>query len=250
MTNTRHTKNEYDKFSEEYHQHLLNKGENNWHRYIEKPVMKRILKEIIKNKSVLDLGCGSGIFTNELIKFNPKNITGIDLSGGLINIAKREYPKIDFLVGDAKNTPFKNSEFDVVSSSLMVHYFDNLISLFKEINRILKSNGYFVFSMHHPVMEVSGRLIINGKEDKENSLLKPYFKEGVYNWKLGEKMKNMIAYHHTFETIFNSLNKSGFVIENLFETKAQNKLKKINKKFYNRVMKRPSFLIIKARKLK
>jgi len=132
----------------------------------------------------------------------------------------------------------------------MVHYFKNLIPLFKEVNRILKSQGEFIFSMHHPVMEVSESLIVKGKKDKKNSILKQYFREDLYRWKLGNEMKNMIAYHHTFETIFNSLNKSGFIVENLFETKAQKKLKTIDKKFYEKVMKEPSFLIIQARKLK
>ncbi len=212
--------------------------------------MKGILKKIIKNKYVLDLGCGPGIFTKELIQFKPKKIIGLDLSSDLINIAKREYPEINFFAGDAKKTSFKNSEFDVVSSSLMVHYFKNLIPLFKEVNRILKSQGEFIFSMHHPVMEVSESLIVKGKKDKKNSILKQYFREDLYRWKLGNEMKNMIAYHHTFETIFNSLNKSGFIVENLFETKAQKKLKTIDKKFYEKVMKEPSFLIIQARKLK
>ncbi len=249
MTNINHTKREYDKFAEEYHKHLLDKKENRWHTYVEKPVMKNILKDIINNKIVLDLGCGSGIFTNELVKFKPNKIVGSDLSNGLINIAKKEYPKIKFCVCNAEKTIFKKNEFDVVTSSLMAHYFNDLIPLFKEVNRILKPKGNFIFSMHHPVMEVSGRLIVNGKTDKKNSLLKNYFKEGLYKWKLGKDMQNMIAYHHTFETIFNSLNKTGFIVENLFETKAVKKLYEINKEEYNRVMKRPSFLIIKASKI-
>jgi len=249
MTNTKHTKREYDKFAREYHEHLLDNKENAWHRYVEKPVMKSILKDIIKNKIVLDVGCGSGIFTNELLKFKPKKIVGCDLSNGLIDIAKKEYSNINFYACDAKKTHFKKQEFEIVTSSLMCHYFDDLVPLFKEINRILKPNGYFVFSMHHPVMEITGKLVINNKIDKKNSIFREYFKEGLYKWKLGSEMKNMIAYHHTFETIFNSLNKSGFVVENLFETKALNELKKINKKEYNRVMKRPSFLVIKARKI-
>ena len=60
----------------------------------------------------------------------------------------------------------------------------------------------------------------------------------------------LIAYHHTFEMIFNALNKNGFVVENLIETRAPLKAKKLNKKVYDRSNRSPTFLVIKARKVK
>jgi len=58
----------------------------------------------------------------------------------------------------------------------------------------------------------------------------------------------MIAYHHTFENIFQNLEKNGFIVENLLEPKAQKSSEKINKRIYDKSNFRPSFLIIKARK--
>jgi len=174
----------------------------------------------------------------------------LDLSEGLISIAKREYKNIKFYQGDAKKTNFKNNEFDVIVSSLMVHYFNDLEPLFKEVSRLLKKRGEFIFSMHHPVMEVTHRLGVNGKKDKNKLILKDYFKEEKYSWKLGKEMKNMIAYHHTFETIIQSLVKEGFVVENLFETRPKKILEKIDKKDYDRANKKPSFIVIKARKVR
>jgi ubiquinone/menaquinone biosynthesis C-methylase UbiE len=240
MTDVEYTRNIYNKFSEEYHKHISN-PENLWHHYIEKPVMVSILKKIVKNKKVLDLGCGSGTFTKKIYLMGAK-VIGLDVSKKLIEIARKDNPKIKFYVGDAKKTPFKKSEFDVVSSSLMIHYFKELNPLFREVSKVLKKNVYFVFSMHHPVMEVSSKL------KRKESLLKPYFRNNKYNWILNEKMK-MIAYHHTFEMIINSLNDTGFVVERLYETKSPKKIKKINKKIYEKATIRPSFLIIKARKI-
>jgi len=247
MTNTKHTKQVYNKYAEDYHKKILSK-DNVWHKYIEKPAIISLFKDEIKRKNVLDLGCGSGPFVKKLFSLGAKNVKGIDLSEGLIVIARRENPHVEFRVGDAKKTPYKNEEFDLIVSSLVPHYFKDLKPLFKEASRILKKNGLFVFSMHHPVMEVSEKLKvrINGVK---GSLLKPYFHNDKYNWTLNRDM-NMIAYHHTFEMIINSLNYAGFVVEKVLEPVPPKKVKKIKKTIYERARRRPSFLIIKARKVK
>ncbi|MDO8528463.1 MAG: methyltransferase domain-containing protein [Nanoarchaeota archaeon] len=236
----------YNKFAEQYHKDLLNSETNFWHKFVEKPAMMSLLKGNIKNKEVLDLGCGSGIFTKRLSSMGV-DITGLDLSESLINIARRENPKIKFYVGNAKKTPFKKIQFDVITSSLMVHYVKDLNALFKEVSRILKKRGLFIFSMHHPVMEVTERLKINGKKSKIIQFNK-YFHNNKYEWTL-HKSANLISYHHTFENIVNSLNDSGFVVERLLETRAPKSSEKINKKVYDRTNMRPSFLVIKARKI-
>ncbi len=237
-------KRAYNKNSEYYHNGLKSEDKNFWHKYIDKPSMTSFLKKEVKGKSVLDLGCGSGIYTKKLASFGAK-IVGSDLSSGLIEIARRENPSIKFYIEDAKKTQFKKSSFDVVSSSLMIHYFKELPPLFKEVNRILKKNGLFVFSMHHPVMEVSSKLKIKGIK---GSLLKPYFHNNKYEVVLHDKIK-LIAYHHTFENIINSLNDSGFIVERILEPFPPKKAKKNNEKAYERTIRRPSFLVVKARKI-
>jgi len=67
---------------------------------------KKIISKHIKGK-VLDIGCGYGRISPWI-----KDYTGIDISPDLIEIAKREYPEKEFWVGDAKNLPFKDKEFD------------------------------------------------------------------------------------------------------------------------------------------
>jgi SAM-dependent methyltransferase len=247
MTDIRHTKKVYNKHAEMYHKRISSK-DNIWHKYIEKPAMISLFKDEIKGKSVLDLGCGSGPFVKKLFSLGAKKVKGIDLSEELIKIAIKENPKVDFVVGDAKKTPYKNEEFDLIVSSLMAHYFKDLKPLFKEVSRILKKNGIFVFSMHHPLMEVSGRLKVKIKGIK-GDLLRPYFHNNKYTWTLNEKMK-MIAYHHTFEMIINSLNDSGFVIERVLEPVAPEIVKKIRRSTYERTRKRPSILMVKARKMR
>lgn len=243
MTNLEHTKKVYDKYARMYHDKVSSK-DNVWHKYIEKPAIISLIKKDVRGKSVLDLGCGSGPFVKELFSLGVKSVKGLDLSKELIKIARENNPRAEFSTGDARKTPYKNGEFEIVVSSLMAHYFKDLNPLFSEVSRILKNRGLFVFSMHHPVMEVSSRLNLRRVE---GSLLNPYFHNKKYVWTLNNKMK-MIAYHHTFENIINSLSRSGFVIENVLEPQPPKNVEKIDKNIYKRANRRPSFLLIRARK--
>jgi len=242
MTDTKHTKKTYDKYAKDYHAKITD-PKDIWHKFIEKKVMLNLIKGFVKNKKVLDLGCGSGIVSKKIASFEGK-VKGIDLSPELIKIAKKENPKFDFYVGDVRKTPFKKNEFDVVYSSLVAHYIKDLNQLFKEVKRILKKGGVYAFSIHHPLMEVSKRTKINGRK---KIILKPYFNNDKYKWKLANKMQ-MVSYHHTFENIFELLRKNDFVVERLLEPVPSKEAKKINPRRYKRAITRPSFLIIKARK--
>ena len=54
------------------------------------------LKNHIKNKDVLDFGCGIGSITEKVISYGPRNISGIDISDQSISIAKKKKRRIKF----------------------------------------------------------------------------------------------------------------------------------------------------------
>jgi ubiquinone/menaquinone biosynthesis C-methylase UbiE len=245
MNNISHTKDLYDKFAKEYHNKRLVVKDSLWNRFIEVPAMTKLVKPVAKNKKVLDLGCGSGIFTKTLKSWNA-NVKGCDLSKNLIEIAKKENPELSFTVCNAEKTPFKKDEFDVVVSGLMLHYLKDLKPVFKEVSRIIKTNGIFIFSMNHPTTECSERRLI---DNEKISILKPYFNNDSFEWTMLDGMK-LTNYHHTFENIINTLNDCGFVIERLIEMQPTKEFKKYDAKAYERTSKYPSFIAIKARKVK
>lgn len=244
MTDVKHTKDVYNKFGSVYHEKRQIPRNNYYNLYVEMPAMLKILKNQVKNKKVLDLGCGSGIFTKKLKQLGAR-VVGLDLSKSLIDIAIRENPKIDFYVADSRKTQFNNSQFDIISSSLMIHYLKNLDPVFKEANRILKKNGHFVFSFHHPFGEV-----IEKKKSKQQkfNIVKSYFHNDKYTWKMGEGIE-MISYHHTFENISKSLFKNGFVINQIIEPKAITKGKNLNSKAFEVTNRLPSFCVIEVIKI-
>lgn len=67
----------------------------------------------IRNKRILEVGCGSGRITSHLVK-HTLNITAIDPCTASIRSAQNSYPQIEFLVGSGEKTEFKDSTFDAV----------------------------------------------------------------------------------------------------------------------------------------
>lgn len=71
-------------------------------------------------KSVLDIGCGSGLFAEQFCKRGIK-VTGIDLNPDMIESARRYVPEADFYVGEAEHLPFENDSFDLVFFGVVLH---------------------------------------------------------------------------------------------------------------------------------
>jgi ubiquinone/menaquinone biosynthesis C-methylase UbiE len=100
-----------------------------------------------KNANILEIGCGTGIFTKALAK-TCKNITAIDISPDLLKIAKAKTGKsgkVKFLVRNAYATDFKNNNFDYVYGCSILHHLD-MDKALKELIRILKPGGKIIFT--------------------------------------------------------------------------------------------------------
>lgn len=100
----------------------------------------------------LDLGCGPGQTTKFLYDCGGRNLTGIDLSSGMIEIAQKEFPQIEFLVGDILSLPYDdNCIGSVIAFYSIVNFtLEQVEKAFQEIYRVLKDNGQFFFSFHIP----------------------------------------------------------------------------------------------------
>jgi ubiquinone/menaquinone biosynthesis C-methylase UbiE len=91
---------------------------------------------------VLDLGCGSGVFSR-LLSRQGLNVTGVDISPRLIELGARAYPDVKFLVGDAEALPFENGQFDCVFLGGLIHHFPDPSALAGEVARQLCDGGMF-----------------------------------------------------------------------------------------------------------
>ena len=231
----------YDKHGEQYHEKRQDEKENLWNEYLDIPSMTKLIEKHVDGCDVLDLGCGSGMFAAR-VKSWGGNVVGLDQSLTMINIARRENPKIEFYLSHAEKMPFHKQQFDLIYSCLMIHYFKELSPLFAEVARVIRHSGRFIFSFHHPVDEVTD-FVFNGST--YDVTMRPYFHNDEYRWDMVDGME-LVSYHHTFETIFNALNKNDFVVKQLIEHTPSDSIKNKYSMFYERTSKYPSFCAISA----
>ena len=111
-----------------------------------KVYLKFLEKE--KNDKILEIGCGSGYLTQYL-----GNITAIDTSTGLLEIAKKKCLDAKFLEASVLKLPFKDHEFDKATTHRVIGNFneDEYRIAIREIGRVLKKDGIFVFDMGDPI---------------------------------------------------------------------------------------------------
>jgi ubiquinone/menaquinone biosynthesis C-methylase UbiE len=96
---------------------------------------------------ILDIGCGDGINLPLANLFPWIHYEGIDYAEKTVEAAKRDYPNIDFSVGDAFELPYEDGSFDMaIMSSVLILYKaeEERVKLLKEAYRILKPGGILV----------------------------------------------------------------------------------------------------------
>ena len=101
---------------------------------------------ILKDKHILDMGCGSGRFTIALAQLGAKMVTGIDLGKTGILVGRKVSEKLNlqnikFLEGNVTSLPFENDSFDFVFSKGVLHHTGNLEKGLDEYYRVLKKGG-------------------------------------------------------------------------------------------------------------
>jgi ubiquinone/menaquinone biosynthesis C-methylase UbiE len=116
-------------------------GKVRWKRRVE--MLSAVLKE---GNEVLELGCGTGYFTKELIKMNIR-ITAIDISPELLEEARKQVPStnVTFQIQNAYEMDFGNQVFDAIIGSSVLHHLD-IRRAVSEMFRVLKPGGIVVFT--------------------------------------------------------------------------------------------------------
>jgi len=116
---------------------------------IDKIWRRRAVKILSKSKpnNILDIATGTGDFAISLSKLNPKQIIGVDISKGMIEIGKKKLKTkkldsmIDFKIADSENLPFENNSFDAITVAFGVRNFENLKDGLSEMLRVSKPTG-------------------------------------------------------------------------------------------------------------
>lgn len=108
----------------------------------EKEIVLSLLKDIPKEE-VIELGCGTGHWTNYLIKQGFK-VIGIDASEAMLNMAKSKGINAKFLLADSENLPFTDESYKIIVSITMLEFADNQDTVIQEMYRVLKKDGWLI----------------------------------------------------------------------------------------------------------
>lgn len=93
---------------------------------------------------VVDLGCGDGRLAPLWKEMTGGETYALDLSPKAIERARRLYPDISYVEGDACNTQFSAEMFDLVISQELIEHLDDQVSFVNECNRIIRPDGYLI----------------------------------------------------------------------------------------------------------
>lgn len=102
--------------------------------------------EVRSGAKVLDAGCGPGNLAAAAAE-RGASVVGIDMSDGMIALAKRRHPHVDFRQADAEHLPFSDGTFDVGVSNLLVPHLPSPEVGVAELVRVVKSGGRLAASM-------------------------------------------------------------------------------------------------------
>jgi SAM-dependent methyltransferase len=94
-------------------------------------------------ETLLDVGCGSGFFSS-LAHSKGADVTGIDASTPLIELAKERNAAINFLTGEMEDLPFADSAFDIVCGFNSIQYAESVRQALTEAKRVFKDKGKLV----------------------------------------------------------------------------------------------------------
>ncbi len=217
--------------------------------FVEQPAIKSTIS-ILNGKTVLDLGCGNGQFSKYCVDNGALKVTAVDISKNMIELAKKEnnHDKIEYVCTPIEDLEVKNQKFDIIISSLMVHYIEDYTRLIEKIVSLLNTNGEFIFSTEHPIVTARKEMnnwIIDEDRNKLHWGLDNYQEEGKReeHWYI----EGVVKYHRTISTLINTLINSGIVLEKIIEPQAISiGLEKMPKLVDEK--RRPSIIVIKARK--
>lgn len=124
----------------------------------------------LEGKDVLEVGSGRGGGASYISRyFKPKSYTALDISESVIKFCNNyhQVEGLSFVKGFAEKQPFENNKFDFVVNVESARCYGSLDKFFTEVNRVLRSQGQFLFAdmiRKGEVNEINEKLEKNGFE--------------------------------------------------------------------------------------
>jgi SAM-dependent methyltransferase len=136
----------YNRLAEEY---VRRYGDELEAKPFDRQLIGRFVQDVPPGKQVCDLGCGSGHVADHLRQLGV-NVFGVDLSPGMIDVAKRTYPLVEYRVGDMLELDLADESLGAVVALYSIIHLerDQVRPAFSEMFRILVPGGGVLVSFH------------------------------------------------------------------------------------------------------
>lgn len=209
-----------------------------------------VLRSMLPNlegKAVLDLGCGYGWHCRYMRVQGAARVVGVDISEKMLEQAQRSTsdPAIEYKRMAIEDIHFETGSFDIVFSSLALHYVQQYEEVCKKVYSYLKPGGKFVFSVEHPVFTAipAQDWYLDEKGNRLHWPVDNYQDESIRHTNfLGH---DVIKYHRTFATWINALITAGFSIQQIAEPIPNEEMLQHYAEIRDE-LRRPIFLLIGA----
>jgi Ca2+-binding EF-hand superfamily protein/2-polyprenyl-3-methyl-5-hydroxy-6-metoxy-1,4-benzoquinol methylase len=233
------------------------------------------LCEPVKDAVILDLGCGEGYCSRELMRRGARQVIGVDLSANLIHAAQMEEQReslgITYLNGKANQ--IKNilqqhqllnkqeGGFDLIIAVFLFNYLTiyEMHQCMTQVRSLLKPDGRFIFSVPHPSFAFWGDTDSRFHFDRESLAVNQqqclgYFSArdrllpGTIARRDGEMLKVQLR-HKTLQDYFESLHKSGFnTLPTVQELKVTDEHMQLDRAFFATLYDIPLHMAFSIRK--
>jgi len=218
-----------------------------YNAFYERPAMLAIVDGMpsIRNRRVLDAGCGTGWYTAQLLARGAL-VAGVDGSRRMLSYARERLDRdwqasadpILAAVNLSSGLPFRSAYFDLAISPLVLHYIRDWSPALRELRRVLAPDGRLLFSTHHPAHEAL-RLAADGFDVRYDEV---QFVEEEWT-----DIGCVRFYRRSLSRITDALADAGFVIERIVEPLPTDAFREVKPEAYARLLQRPEFLIVHAR---
>jgi len=109
-----------------------------------------------EGERILDVGCGTGRNIGPLLEAE-SDVTGVDFSDGMVNVARQKFPQVDFHVHALDELPDSLGRFNAILCALVGEHLTDLHATFKSLIHVLDPDGRMTFSVYHPWLAEAGK---------------------------------------------------------------------------------------------
>lgn len=210
------------------------------------PAFREVLPRL-RDKNVLDLGCGFGWHCRYAREQQARSVVGVDLSEKMLARARERTndSAIEYRRLAIEDIDFSAGAFDVVLSSLALHYVERFDIVCQKVHHCLVSGGSFVLSVEHPIFTaLAAQDWYYGQHgERLHWPVDQYQDEGLRQTRFLEHA--VVKYHRTISSYVNTLLDSGLTITKLSEPQPAQELLDKHPEWQDET-RRPMFLLIAA----